>query len=33
MNLGGWILLTISWSLIIGLAAGCFYVMIKKGKL
>ncbi len=33
MTLGGWILLLFSWGAIISLAAFCFIMMIKSGKL
>ena len=33
MNLGGWILLLLSWGAIIGLTVFCFITMIKGGKL
>ncbi len=33
MTSGGWILMILSWSAIIGLALTCFTIMIKGGKL
>jgi len=33
MTFGGWIMLVMSWGAIIGLAAFCFFVMIRGGKL
>ena len=33
MTSSGWIMLVMSWGAIIGLAAFCFFVMKKGGKL
>lgn len=33
MTIGGWVLLVVSWGAIIGLAAFCFTIMIRGGKL
>lgn len=33
MNIGGWIMLGLSWSMIIGLVLFCFTTMIRGGKL
>jgi hypothetical protein len=33
MTLGGWLLLVLSWSAIVGLTTFCFVRMIKGGKL
>lgn len=33
MTIGGWILIVLSWGAILGLAAFCFTMMMKKGRM